>query len=278
MVRPILEYGGLLFDGSPTSHTKHLDKVQREAALVCTGAYKHTKNSLLMEELGWDSLGTRRSHQKLNLMFKIQNAIAPSYLIDSCPPLVGVNMNYNLRNAADIAAPPGVKQGYVNSFFPSTIKLWNQLDRSLKQCPSIDSFKYQLKKTKCLGKNKLYSKFNGAKAINHTRLRLGLSGLKAHRHAYNHIPHPNCDLCGARREDAMHFLLQCPVYTVPRLTLMNDTLNLYRLKHIVFDLTRTIVKKELVNYLLHGDKRLSDLENVSLFNIVQCFISASKRF
>ena len=129
-----------------------------------------------------------------------------------------------------------------------------------------------------MGKNKLYSKFNGAKAINHTRLRLGLSGLKAHRHAYNHIPHPNCDLCGARREDAMHFLLQCPVYTVPRMTLMNDTLNLYRLKHIVFDLTRTIVKKELVNYLLRGDKRLSDLENVSLFNIVQCFISASKRF
>jgi hypothetical protein len=43
MVRPILEYGGMLFDGSPEIQTKKLDGIQREAALVCTGAYKHTK-------------------------------------------------------------------------------------------------------------------------------------------------------------------------------------------------------------------------------------------
>jgi hypothetical protein len=278
MVRPILEYGGLLFDGSPTIHTKHLDQVQREAALVCTGAYKHTKNSLLMAELGWDSLSTRRVNQKNCLMFKIQNNIAPPYLIDVCPPLVGDMTDYNLRRAANIAAPPGTKQGYVNSFFPSTIRQWNQLDHSIKQSPSIDSFKYQLKKVKCLKKNKLYPKFSGAKAINHTRLRLGLSGLKAHRHAYNHIPQPNCDLCGARREDSMHFLLQCPVFAVPRTIMMYEIRDLYLTKHIEFDLTRTIVKKELVNYLLQGDNRLSEVENVSLFSIVQSFIASSKRF
>jgi hypothetical protein len=43
MVRPILEYGGVLYDGCPDKYLKKLDKVQREAALVCTGAYKHTK-------------------------------------------------------------------------------------------------------------------------------------------------------------------------------------------------------------------------------------------
>jgi hypothetical protein len=72
--------------GSPLAHTCHLDKVQREAALVCTGAYKHTRNINLMEELGWDSLSVRRKNQKLCLMYKIQNDIAPSYLSDSCPP------------------------------------------------------------------------------------------------------------------------------------------------------------------------------------------------
>ena len=48
MVCPIIEYGGVLFDGCPKKHTDPLDKVQREAGLVCTGAYKHTKNSALM--------------------------------------------------------------------------------------------------------------------------------------------------------------------------------------------------------------------------------------
>jgi hypothetical protein len=86
MVRPVLEYGNILVDGSPLAHTCHLDRVQREAALVCTGAYKHTRNINLMEELGWDSLSTRRKNQKLCLMYKIQNDIAPSYLSDSCPP------------------------------------------------------------------------------------------------------------------------------------------------------------------------------------------------
>jgi hypothetical protein len=86
MVWPILEYGNLLVDGSPLVHTCHLDRVQREAALVCTGAYKHTRNDNLLEELGWDTLSVRRKNQKLSLMFKIQNDIAPGYLVDSCPP------------------------------------------------------------------------------------------------------------------------------------------------------------------------------------------------
>ena len=48
MVRPVIEYGGVLFDGSPDIHLKKLDGVQREAALVCTGAYiniQRQKNS-----------------------------------------------------------------------------------------------------------------------------------------------------------------------------------------------------------------------------------------
>ena len=86
MVRPVIEYGGILFDGSPDIQTKHLDKVQREAALVCMGAYKHTKTKSLMDELGWESLETHRVSQKLNMMYKIQNDLSPAYLVQACPP------------------------------------------------------------------------------------------------------------------------------------------------------------------------------------------------
>jgi hypothetical protein len=231
-----------------------------------------------MEELGWDSLSTRRKNQKLCLMYKIQHDIAPSYLNESCPPLVGENVAYNLRNAENIVLPPGNKQGYTNSFFASAVRLWNSLDRELRNKDSIDSFKYTLKKSKCLSKNKLYPRFSGYKAINHTRLRLGLSGLKSQRHDYNHVPNATCDYCGARKEDTLHYFLQCCVFAQPRIVLLNEASALYLSKNIVFDLSRTIVKRELVSYFLKGDKRLTEEENVRLFEMVQQYIGSSKRF
>jgi hypothetical protein len=277
MVRPVLEYGGVIFDGSPETHTSPLDKVQREAALVCTGAYKHTKTVKLMEELGWETLESHRAKQRTVLMYKIQNNIAPNYLSEACPPLVGQVSNYNLRNSDNIALPMGTRSAYVNSFMPSAVRLWNSLDTDLKNSSSLDSFKYNLKK-KAVKKVKLYSRFNGHSAINHTRMRLGLSALKAQRHAYNHVDSPKCDFCGARSEDPMHYFLQCRVFKNMRRVLLNDTTTLYRSQDITLDLRRTIIQKELVNCLLKGDSRLSEGDNSELFRIVQQFISASKRF
>jgi hypothetical protein len=278
MVRPVLEYGGLLFEGCPDLHSKPLNKVQREAALVCTGAYRHTKTTELMNELGWDSLETRRKMQRTCLMYKIQNDIAPPYLISKCPPLVGCATNYNLRNAEDIALPMGRRTDHVNSFMPGAVRLWNELDTSIRDSNSLDSFKYQLKKKKCKIKNKIYSKFDGIKAVNHTRMRLGLSGLKAQRHDYNHVPRPTCDFCGAKKEDTMHYFLQCRVFATMRIKMMSDIEILYRERNIILDLQRTLKKKELVQNLLRGDTRLNVQQNHRLFQIVQQFISSSNRF
>jgi hypothetical protein len=211
-------------------------------------------------------------------MFKIQHKLAPPYLIDKCPPLVGETINYDLRNAGDINLPMGKKTCYFTSFFPSSIRLWNQLDRGIKDSTSLDSFKLQLKKAKCLKKYKLYQKFNGAKAVNHTRIRLGLSGLKAQRHDYNHVPVSTCDYCGARREDPLHFLLKCGVFAQMRKVLLRNIERLYLAKGIHRDMSRSLVQRELVQCLLNGDPRLGVWENMEMFKLVQEFISASKRF
>jgi hypothetical protein len=231
-----------------------------------------------MEELGWDSLDVRRKNQKLCLMYKIQKNIAPAYLTESCPPLVGAATAYNLRNAENISLPPGNKKGYTNSFFPSTVRLWNQLEQNIKGSPSIDSFKFNLKKKRCLKKNKLYSNYSGVRAINQTRMRLGLSGLKDQRRSYNHVDNSTCDFCGARKEDAMHYLLQCTTFAQPRVAFLDAIHELYLAKNINLDLSRTLVKKELVNNLLRGDKRFNDVENANLFEAVQRFIGESRRF
>jgi hypothetical protein len=135
-----------------------------------------------------------------------------------------------------------------------------------------------MKKAKCRKKKKLYSRLNGIGAINHARIRMGLSGLQAQRHEYNHVPRPTCNLCGARREDELHFFLQCRVLTPMRLKLLDDINALYGTKGIYRDLTRTIVQKELVKCILNGDDRLSEDENTELFRVVQHFIISSRRF
>jgi hypothetical protein len=186
--------------------------------------------------------------------------------------------NYNLRNNDHIAIPIGKKTGYVNSFMPNGIHEWNKLDRNIRTRPSIDAFKYHLKKARSKKKNKLFQRFNGRKAINHTRIRLGLSGLKAQRYEYNHVDNKTCDYCGARKEDEMHFFLQCHPFSAQRAVLMDGITRLYHTKNIELDLTRTLVKKDLVHCLLRGDQRLNERENIELFEMVQQFIHSSNRF
>ena len=77
MILPIMEYADIIFDGSADICTKRLEDTQHQAALACTGAYKHTSHAKLLEELGWPTLQTRRKHHHLNLLFKIQNKLTP---------------------------------------------------------------------------------------------------------------------------------------------------------------------------------------------------------
>jgi hypothetical protein len=90
--------------------------------------------------------------------------------------------------------------------------------------------------------------------------------------------YPVCDYCGAKKEDPMHYLLQCRTYAAMRIILLDKIQILYATKNIALDLRRTLVKKELVTSLLRGDARFNEGENTQLFMMVQDFILATKRF
>ena len=86
MIRPILEYGDIIFDGCTDTSAKRLENVQRQAALTCMGAFRHTKHVNLLEELGWPPLSQRRKHHRLNVMFKLQRGMAPPIPPKPIPP------------------------------------------------------------------------------------------------------------------------------------------------------------------------------------------------
>ena len=58
MIRPILEYGDVIIDNLPAGLCHELESVQQRAALACADAFRLTKYSILLKELGWDLLTT----------------------------------------------------------------------------------------------------------------------------------------------------------------------------------------------------------------------------
>ena len=63
--------------------------VQKDAARVVTGATARYSTALLMEDVGWPSLQSRRKQHQLTLFYKIVNGLSPPYLTTLLPGRVG---------------------------------------------------------------------------------------------------------------------------------------------------------------------------------------------
>ena len=73
LVRPLMEYADVVWNGCSDTESDLLDSVQYEAGKIVTGAMKGISRQCLMCELGWEELKTRRAIHKLTLYFKIVN-------------------------------------------------------------------------------------------------------------------------------------------------------------------------------------------------------------
>jgi hypothetical protein len=99
-------------------------------------------------------------------MYKIQTLVAPQYLNNACPPLTRERTTYNLRTSDNISIPAQRTSMYQNSFYPHTIKDWNNLKRDTRNSTSVISFKDKLKKSTGAKTNKLYLHDSSKAAIN----------------------------------------------------------------------------------------------------------------
>ena len=64
---------------------KKLESIQYKAALAITGAIQGTSRDKIYQELGLESLKSRRWYKRLSLMFKIMKEEAPNYLTNLIP-------------------------------------------------------------------------------------------------------------------------------------------------------------------------------------------------
>ena len=138
MIRSHLDYcdviyhipHGHAFPFTLNSLMEKLERFQYNAALAITGTWRGTNRSKLYEELGWKSLNDRRWSRRLIQFYKIHNNLTPGYLRENLPPvrssLYGVRHPHIYR---DVFCNSSHHQ---NSFFPNTIKSWNNLGKEFQ--------------------------------------------------------------------------------------------------------------------------------------------------
>ena len=133
-----------------------------------------------------------------------------------------------------------------NSFFPSTLKLWNELASNLADSPSLNTFKNALYNYPChVSNHRVFNSLNGFYASMLTQIRLGLSNLRGQLFNYFLCDNPFCPLCFDAFESPDHFFLDCTVLNIERDVFMN------RLKLLVPNVTQ-YNKVELMKLILTG--------------------------
>ena len=134
LLRPLMVYADVLWDGCTESESDLLGHVQYEAAKIVTGAMKGTSKHRNMQEIEWEDLKTIRAIHKLLLYFKIVNNLCPGYQLDNlCEKnsSIGTASNYFLASRTEL---------FKRYFFPSTTTLWNDISFGICCLESIGSF------------------------------------------------------------------------------------------------------------------------------------------
>jgi hypothetical protein len=295
-IRPILEYGSVLFANCTVGDAKLIENVQRRAAVLSTGAMRRTETVKLMLETGWDSLELRRSRSKMLLFFQIAKETAPFYLTNRIS-LKGQMQERSSRSRSRhnmlITEPRCRLQCYLTSFSPDCIRKWNALTSTVVNSASISMFKISLfalpayassaaRSMDIVQYNKVLKGHNGRLV---TQFRLGLSPLRNELFTYNIIDNPFCPSCGNNIENFKHYLFDCNLYSVHRetlfanLTALRDDIN--QLYHTFFDLTCPTVVTHLLThglYLPEADCYTNANINLAIFNIFSSYISLTSRF
>ena len=172
-VRPILEYGDVVWNSMPQYLKDDLDKIQNEAARIVLGCSKLVSLADLREKCGWELLSERRRKYKLILFFKMVKGFAPIYLSNLVPELNSDISNYNLRNSINLYSTACRTSLYKDLFLPLVVDEWNLLPQNIRDLESVSSFKDCLNIDKPIP-NKLFLVGKRRLQIIHARLRMNV--------------------------------------------------------------------------------------------------------
>ena len=193
------------------------------------------------------------------MFYKIYKNKSPQYLFKLIPEKTHV---YATRNVDNIPCFKIRHNFFKNSFFPSTIIKWNNLDPSLRNSKSFVVFKNSILK--------FNRPFPSIRLI--TRLHVCMCHLHEHKfkHNFQDCLNPICS-CSLDIKSSSHFFLHCPTFNDERYTLLS-TLNKIDCKLL------QLSNSSLLQILLHSNTLFDKEKNTLILNATIEYILSLKRF
>ena len=263
-----------LFDSSfrLLNYMDQIERVQYQAALAVTGTWKGTSTNKIYEELGWESLTDRRWFRRLVQFYKIQNGFTPEYLKTPVPP--PRSHLFGTRSDNDLYGIKCRTNLHMNSFYPHTVKIWNEIGPALRQAPSLSTFKSSILKLIRPQKKYIFNIHDPIGVKRLFQLRVGLSPLKHHkkRHNFKDTPTDTCR-CQMSTETTEHYLIYCNLYIEER----ND---MFQVINSLLELNGLCLPNDdvLVKLLLYGHDSLNVADNTVVLAATLKYIETSSRF
>ena len=148
-----------------------------------TIAWKGTSRDKIYKELGWESLHHHRCFRRITQFYKIMNGHTPQYLVDPIPKPRRHLFGRHYTN--DLYKIHCRTKRFLSSFYPDSIKCWNELGPEMRQSESISGFKQKILKIIQPAKQSIF-KIHDPHGIKYIyQLRVGLSPLRYHKNAIN---------------------------------------------------------------------------------------------
>ena len=127
---------------------------------------------------------------------------------------------------------------------------------------------------------KLYKPYLTGQSEGHVhlaRIRMGLSGLNAHRKKYNFIDHSICPNCYSNHENEIHFFLHCANYAAERMVMMTQLQTLLPNINPQFWVPTTKKQQKDIVILITKGCGNEDVD-IKIFNAAAIFIQETSRF
>ena len=136
-VRPILEYAVVVWAPYTKCDIDRLEAVQRRAARFVTSDYNRTSSvTVMLDNLNWSTLISRRQTSRLCLLYKIIHNLVDVTLPNYITPATRFTRGHDQK----FILPQTRIDAYKFNFFPDSIRLWNSLPLETVHAHTIDSF------------------------------------------------------------------------------------------------------------------------------------------
>ena len=140
LIPPHLDYGDYYDQPNNDSFSDKIEQLQYKACLAITGAIQGTSRECLYNELGLESLSSRRWCRKLCAIYKLLSTQCPNYLFDI---ISSSESFYDTRKK---------QRPFINcrtdcfkySIFPSSLSEWSQLAPEIQNSECIVVFKSKI--------------------------------------------------------------------------------------------------------------------------------------